>query len=79
MGDQSEFNALDLISVMSLILGYQNLVENRQQSRHNDVAAANDNQAQFLLSELFRRFDEQNEMLKKIMEALNIENDKTSV
>lgn len=79
MGEQSEFNALDLISVMSLILGYQNLIENRQQSRHNDVAAANDNQAQFLLSELFRRFDEQNKMLKKIMEALNIENDKAPV
>lgn len=61
----------DLVGIISLVFGYENLIENREQSEHNDVSAANDKQAQYLLSELSRKFDEQNEMLRKILEALN--------
>lgn len=64
------FEELDLLTVMSLIIGYENLIENRQQSAHNDVSAANDKQAQYLLEELGRKFDEQNAILKKILEAV---------
>lgn len=67
----------DLIGVISLYLGVRNLTENEQQSdaqlkllKDNDVQSANDRQAQYLLEELGRKFDEQNEMLKKIMEAV---------
>lgn len=70
MGEQRQFDALDIISVLSFLLGYQNLEENRQQSAHNDVSAANDKQAKFLLEELDRKFDEQNEMLMQILEEL---------
>lgn len=63
----------DLLGVLSLALGYQNLMENREQSAHNDVSAANDKQAQFLLTELSRKFDEQNEMLRQILEELHNE------
>lgn len=70
MGDQRQFDALDIISVLSFMLGYQNLQENRQQSTHNDVSAANDKQAKFLLQELSAKFEEQNDMLRKIMEVL---------
>lgn len=59
-----------LLSVLSILLGVQNLQENRQQSAHNDVSAANDKQAQYLLAALSKKFDEQNEMLKKILSAL---------
>ncbi len=45
-------------------------MENRQQSAQNDVAAANDKQAEYLLEELGRKFDEQNEMLGKILEVI---------
>lgn len=76
MNDQKlEFS--DLIGVLSLYLGIRNLTENEQQSdaqlkllRDNDVQSANDKQAQYLLEELGRKFDEQNEMLKEILEAL---------
>lgn len=73
MGEQRQFDALDLISVLSLMLGYQNLQENRQQSSHNDVSAANDKQAKFLLEELGRKFEEQNSMLREILEVLKVE------
>lgn len=53
-----------------MYLAMLNLQENREQSAHNDVSAANDKQAQYLLSELTKKFDEQNEMLKKILTIL---------
>lgn len=67
----------DLLAIYSIYLGSKNLVENEQQSdaqlkilRQNDVGAANDKQAAYLLEELGRKFDEQNEMLKQILEAV---------
>ena len=73
MGEQRQFDALDMISLLSFFLGYENLLENRQQSAHNDVSAANDRQAQFLLEELGRKFEEQNAMLREILEVLKRE------
>lgn len=69
--DRQQFDALDIISVLSFFLGYKNLMENREQSAHNDVSAANDKQAQFLLEELGRKFEEQNQMLREILEVLS--------
>lgn len=69
-GQDKEFSALDALTVLSFLMGYENLMENREQSRQNDVSAANDKQAEYLLEELGRKFDEQNAMLKKILEAL---------
>ena len=54
----SGFKGLDILTVASFLLGYENLLENRQQSKDNDVSAANDKQAQYLLEELGRKFDE---------------------
>ena len=58
----------DVLNILSLVIGYENLQENRQQSRHNDVQAANNVQAEYLLNEINKRFDEQN----KILEEQNI-------
>lgn len=75
--ENKEFNILDVLSVASFLLGYENLIDNRNQSaqsekllRQNDVNQANDKQAQYLLTELGRKFDEQNEMLKQIISRL---------
>lgn len=65
LNQQSEDNFFNAINVISLILAYENLLENRQQSAYNDVHAANDEQAQFLLSEIDIRFKEQNAILEK--------------
>lgn len=40
------------------------------QSKHNDVIMANDKQTQYLLTELGRKFDKQNTMLKDALERL---------
>lgn len=66
MNRNEEF--FDMLNILSLILGYENLQENRQQSKHNDVQAANGAQAEYLLNEINKRFDEQN----KILEEQNI-------
>lgn len=60
----------DVLAIWSLLLGYQNLKENEEQSAHNDVQKANDSQAAYMLSELGRKFDEQNETLKEILECV---------
>lgn len=64
------FKSLDVLAVASFLLGYESLIENRQQSKDNDVQSANDKQAKFLLEELSRKFDEQNAMLEKILKAV---------
>lgn len=70
----------DLLGIVSLYLGVRNLTENEQQSaqslkilRQNDVGAANDKQAAYIiLAELGRKFDEQNIMLQKIYDKLEV-------
>lgn len=71
MMDRQQLSAIDFISIMSFLLGVENLQENRQQSAHNDVSAANEKQAKFLMEELGRKFEEQNEMLRQILEDLH--------
>lgn len=66
----NQFGAMDMLSVFSAFIGYLNLIENRQQSAQNDVNAANDRQAQLILSEVNKRLDQQDEMLKQILEAV---------
>ena len=38
----------DLLNIVSILIGLQNLQENREQSEHNDIQSANDNQAKML-------------------------------
>lgn len=64
------------MGLVSLALGYENLLENRQQSKANDVQAANDNQAKYLLEELKKSFDEQNVLLNEILKEVKNENHK---
>ena len=60
-----------LLAAFSFLLGYENLIENREQSRQNDVQSANDKQAKYLLEELNAKFEEQNKVLKLILEKLS--------
>lgn len=69
--DDKQFDALDILGVMSFLLGLENLYENRQQSAQNDVGAANDKQASFLLSEIGKRLDRQDRALDAIKEQLD--------
>ena len=60
----------DILNLASLIVGIQNLQENREQSAHNDIQAENQRQAEYLLQEISRQFEEQNKMLRQILDAL---------
>lgn len=64
-----------LLQILSVYLGVLNINENREQSAHNDVSAANDKQAQYMLAELKRLFDEQNEKLDTILKLLEGKNE----
>ena len=81
MSRQNGLEFADFLGIVSLYLGVRNLTENEQQSdaqikilRQNDVGAANDKQAAYLLEELGRKFDEQNAILNKILEVVTGEN-----
>ena len=72
-------NFFDILNLASLLVGIQNLQENRDQSAHNDIQAENQRQAEFLLTEINREFTElkrlfaeQNETLRRIVEAVEI-------
>lgn len=60
----------DALGIVSLIVGLQNMAENRQQSEQNDVSAANDRQASYLLEEIGKRLDSQDMTLEAIMKKL---------
>lgn len=70
MFNQNFLDALNMLNVYSVYLALENLYENRQQSEQNDVNAANDRQAHFLLEELNKKFEEQNKILKQILDIL---------
>lgn len=69
-GEQRQFDVLDILNVLSFMLGIENLQENRAQSAHNDVQAANQQQAEYLLEEINKRFEEQNNILGLILKKL---------
>lgn len=64
---------INLINILSFMVGLENMQENRLQSAQNDVQAANDKQAHYLLQEINRRFDEQNKILARLLELLEEE------
>lgn len=68
--DGRQFDFIDAISVASFLLGIENLSENRQQSAANDVNAANNKQADYLLNEIGKRLDRQDMVLEAILEKL---------
>lgn len=43
---------MNLVNALSLVIGMQNLQENREQSAHNDIHFENELQAQYLLTEI---------------------------
>ena len=77
MNRQNGYGFFDILNLASLMVGLQNLSENRSQSEHNDIQRENDRQATYLLAEiarlfaeLNRRLSEQDETLEKIKKTL---------
>lgn len=63
-GNNNNDTSGNLLDLISILLGYENLMENRQQSEDNNVAKHNKAQSDSLLQDLHAQFDKQNEMLE---------------
>lgn len=63
-------NEADILAIISVLLGMVNVQENRLQSAQNDVQSANDKQAHYMLDEINKKFDEQNEILNRLVKIL---------
>lgn len=70
MNDNNNWNG-NLLNVLSILLGYENLMENRQQSADNDVNIA---QAKQILDDLHEQFAYQNRLLEEILNILKGDN-----
>lgn len=66
-----QFDFLDLLNILSFMIGLENLYENRSQSAQNDVNAANDREAHYILDAIGKRLDAQDAMLNEILERLD--------
>ena len=53
----------DFLNLLGVILGYSNLIENRQQSAHNDIEKHNQEQEKHILDDLHKQFEKQNQLL----------------
>lgn len=67
---QYENNFMDAINIVALLIGIINLLENEAQSAYNDVHAANSEQEHRILEAVNKRLDEQDAMLRRILEIL---------
>ena len=64
MNDGFNDNFGILLDIISILLGYENLMENRQQSAENNINKSNQEQAKQILDDLHEQFNEQNAMLE---------------
>lgn len=69
MNDNNNWSG-NLLNVLSILLGYENLMENRQQSADNNVNMANQKQAKQILDDLHEQFNYQNRLLEEILKIL---------
>ena len=59
----NENNEGNLLNIVSIVLGYENLIENRIQSEQNNVEKNNQKQAKQILDDLHKQFERQNKLL----------------
>lgn len=64
MNDGSNNNFGNLLDLISILLGYENLIENRQQSAENNISKSNQEQAKQILDDLHEQFNKQNKILE---------------
>lgn len=66
-------NVLDTLSLVSFIIGMANYGENLTQSDKDDMMNRLDHQTKNILLEVQKSIEEQNVMLRKIMEKLGVD------
>lgn len=69
--EQSEFNSLDMLNILSFWIAILNLEQNIEQSRANDVNKANEKQQKEILEKIHEEFESQNKRLDDIEKKLS--------
>ena len=69
--EQSEFNSLDMLNILSFWMAILNLEQNIEQSKDQDIHKANDKQQKDMLKAIHGEFDEQNQRLSLIEHRLD--------
>lgn len=69
-GQNGQLTFIDLLSMMSFLIGLMNLEENLTQGDKQDLIAEFDEKASGLLTEIHRHLTEQDEKLTQIAELL---------
>lgn len=69
--NQNLDNISNLLNVISIMLGYENLIENRQQTAENNIYLHNKKQSEMLLNALNKKFDELNKAIVSQNKLLN--------
>lgn len=69
--EQSEFNSLDMINILSFWMAILNLEQNIEQSKDQDIHKANDKQQKDMLKAIHGEFDKQNQRLSLIEHRLD--------
>lgn len=69
--EQSEFNSLDMLNILSFWMAILNLEQNIEQSKDQDIHKANDKQQKDMLKAIHGEFDKQNQRLSLIEHRLD--------
>ena len=72
-------NFIDSLSIVSFIIGLLNYEENLSQSDKDDIISRSSKDAQMILEQLEKDLDEQNEVLKEIIERIKKLEEKINV
>ena len=70
-GDNGEFTFLDILSMMSFMIGTMNLNENLTQGDKQDLLQEFSSKADLLLKEIHTHLQQQDEKIDKILEELS--------
>lgn len=77
-GDNGEFTFLDILGIMSFLIGVQNLDYNITQEDMDNTTRKLDNALKKEVDEIHRHLQEQDEKINKILEVLYEEDKETS-
>ena len=69
-GDYGEFTFLDIISIVSFLIGVANLEENMTQGDKQELQEDLSSKADLLLKEIHKHLEEQDQKLNLILERL---------
>ena len=70
-GDNGEFTFLDMLSILSFMIGAMNLNENLTQGDKQDLLEEFSSKADILLKEIHSHLEKQDDKLDKILEELS--------